>query len=72
MKFDSILGTIWLDASPDALIGVSYTPIDESPLANQEILQTAKKQLLEFLAGARHKESLSTPAKLFAERLFQM
>ncbi len=37
MKFDSILGTIWLDASPDALIGVSYTPIDESPLANQEI-----------------------------------
>ena len=53
MKFDSILGTIWLDASPDDLIGVSYTPIDESPLANQEILQTAKKQLLEFLAGAR-------------------
>ena len=34
MKFDSILGTIWLDASPDALIGISYTPIDESPLAN--------------------------------------
>ena len=53
MKFDSILGTIWLDASPDALIGISYTPIDESPLANQEILQTAKKQLLEFLAGKR-------------------
>ena len=53
MKFDSILGTIWLDASPDALIGISYTPIDESPLANQEILQTAKKQSQQSLANPR-------------------
>lgn len=53
MQFESILGTIWLDANQEALIGISYTPIDENPLANQEILQTAKKQLLEFLAGAR-------------------
>lgn len=53
MKFESILGSIWLDANQDALVGISYTPIEENPLANQEILQTAKKQLLEFLAGER-------------------
>lgn len=53
MKFDTILGPIWLDADQAAITGISYTPIDENPLANQEILQTAKKQLLEFLAGER-------------------
>lgn len=53
MKFDSILGTIWLDADQAALTTISYTPIDENPLANQEILQAAQNQLLEFLAGER-------------------
>jgi len=53
MKFESILGTLWLNADQTALTQVSYTPIEENPLANQEILQTAKKQLLEFLAGDR-------------------
>lgn len=53
MKFESILGTLWLNADQTALTQVSYTPIEENPLANQEILQNAKKQLLEFLAGDR-------------------
>lgn len=53
MKFDSILGTIWLDADQAVLTTISYTPIDENPLANQEILQAAQNQLLEFLAGER-------------------
>lgn len=53
MKFDSILGTLWLDANQTALTRVSYEPIKENPLANQELLQTAKQQLLEFLAGQR-------------------
>ncbi|MDT2598014.1 methylated-DNA--[protein]-cysteine S-methyltransferase [Enterococcus dongliensis] len=53
MKFESILGTIWLDATPHALSQISYTPIVETPLANQEILALAQTQLLEFLAGKR-------------------
>ncbi|SET13519.1 methylated-DNA-[protein]-cysteine S-methyltransferase [Enterococcus malodoratus] len=53
MKFESILGPIWLDADQSALSCVSYTPIEENSLANQEILQTAKNQLTEFLAGER-------------------
>lgn len=53
MKFDTILGTLWLDANPTALTHVSYSPIEENPVANQEILQAAHTQILEFLAGER-------------------
>ncbi|MGG5370103.1 methylated-DNA--[protein]-cysteine S-methyltransferase [Enterococcus sp. AZ196] len=53
MKFESTLGTIWLDANQSALSRISYTPLAENPLANQKILQTAKHQLVEFLAGER-------------------
>ncbi|MBO0454160.1 methylated-DNA--[protein]-cysteine S-methyltransferase [Candidatus Enterococcus murrayae] len=53
MKFESTLGTIWLDANQSALSHISYTPLAENPLANQKILQTAKHQLVEFLAGER-------------------
>lgn len=53
MKFESSLGTLWLNANQTALTHVSYTAIDETPLANQEILQSTKKQLLEFLSGKR-------------------
>ncbi len=53
MKFDSILGTIWLDADQHALTRVSYTPIVENPLADRAVLTSARKQLLEFLAGQR-------------------
>jgi len=53
MNFETIIGTIWLDANQTALTCISYTPVDENPSANQKILQTAKKQLVEFLAGER-------------------
>ncbi|MDT2737255.1 methylated-DNA--[protein]-cysteine S-methyltransferase [Enterococcus pseudoavium] len=53
MKFESTLGPLWLDANQTALTRVSYTPIEENPLADQALLKAAQKQILEFLAGQR-------------------
>lgn len=53
MQFESIVGTIWLDANSAALTHISYTPLAENPSANQTILALAKIQLEEFLAGKR-------------------
>lgn len=48
MKFESSLGTLWLNANQTALTHVSYTAIDETPLANQEILQSTKNNSWNF------------------------
>ncbi|MDU5512367.1 methylated-DNA--[protein]-cysteine S-methyltransferase [Enterococcus gilvus] len=53
MTFETILGTLWLNANQTALTELSYTPIEEHPDANQAILQTAKKQIVAFLKGER-------------------
>ncbi len=53
MQFESILGTIWLDANSEALTRVSYAPLAETPLANQTILALAQSQLEEFFSGNR-------------------
>lgn len=53
MKFESSLGTIWLNADPHFLTQISYTPIDEHPLANQTLLLQAQTQILEYLNGER-------------------
>lgn len=53
MQFESILGTIWLDANSEALTRVSYTPLIENPLANQTILALTQSQLEEYFAGKR-------------------
>ncbi|MFC4772897.1 methylated-DNA--[protein]-cysteine S-methyltransferase [Enterococcus hermanniensis] len=53
MKFESSLGTIWLNANQQFLTQISYTPIDEHPLANQALLIQAQTQILEFLSGER-------------------
>lgn len=53
MKFATSLGNLWLDANEQALTAVSYTEISESETANQHILNQAKEELLQFLAGDR-------------------
>lgn len=51
MKFETSLGTLWLDANEQALTAVSYTEISESKIANQDILKQAKEEILLFLEG---------------------
>ncbi|MGG5317271.1 methylated-DNA--[protein]-cysteine S-methyltransferase [Enterococcus sp. AZ072] len=51
MKFDTSLGTLWLDANEHALTTVSYTKISESKTANPVILEQAKEEILQFLDG---------------------
>ncbi|MEG0372302.1 methylated-DNA--[protein]-cysteine S-methyltransferase [Enterococcus viikkiensis] len=53
MQFESIVGTIWLDANSEALTRVSYAPLAETPLANQTILALSQSQLEEFFSGNR-------------------
>lgn len=53
MKFDTSLGILWLDANEQALTAVSYTELSESENANSNILNHAKEELLQFLAGDR-------------------
>jgi methylated-DNA-[protein]-cysteine S-methyltransferase len=53
MKITTTIGDLWINASDKGLTRVSFSPIDESPEANQEILDEAKRQLIDYLAGKR-------------------
>ncbi|EPH95858.1 MULTISPECIES: methylated-DNA--[protein]-cysteine S-methyltransferase [unclassified Enterococcus] len=53
MKITTTIGDLWINASDKGLTRVSFSPIDESPEASQEILNEAKHQLIDYLEGKR-------------------
>ncbi|MBO0430805.1 methylated-DNA--[protein]-cysteine S-methyltransferase [Enterococcus sp. DIV0660C] len=69
MKMNTIVGNLWFDADEKGVTKVSFTPIEESENANQEILHLAKEQFSEYFAEKR--EAFTVPLSIQTGTAFQ-
>lgn len=69
MKMNTIVGDLWFDADEKGVTKVSFTLIEESENANQEILNLAKEQFTEYFAEKR--EAFTVPLSIKTGTAFQ-